>query len=390
VTPDGETFTATFAGKPQMAQYVVSAVESVFAPRIAVQRTMTNLDQPAQFLIISHPDFIPELQPLVQARQTQGYSVNVVNVNDVYARYSFGVVDPLAIRAYIAYAAQTLGVKYVLLNGGDTYDYRDYLHAGSISFIPSLYADTGMYSRLVPSDAMFADTNGDHAPEVAIGRFPVRTKAEVTLLVQKTLAYGAKDYNGTAFFAADQADGTVSFKDTSMAMQSSLPAGWQVRNTFLDDESVTNARIKLLEAMNSGTSLVTFVGHSGPMSWTFAGLFDTSTAANLTNSGRPFVAVQWGCWNNYYVDPTYNHLVHSLLLNGDRGAVATLGATGRTDSASEELLGQFLTQRLVTRGFTIGRALQYAKIDLASVHPELVDVLYGYTLMGDPTLVIQP
>ena len=38
----------------------------------------------------------------------------------------------------------------------------------------------------------------------------------------------------------------------------------------------------------------------------------------------------------------------------------------------------------------IGQALQDAKRDLALTHPELLDVLLGWSLMGDPALVIQP
>ena len=104
----------------------------------------------AEYLVISHPDFIDGLEPLVEAREAQGLTVNVVDVNDIYAAYSFGVFDPQAIRDYIAYAAAELGTQSVLLVGGDTYDYRNYLGVNSISFIPSLYASTGRYVALRP------------------------------------------------------------------------------------------------------------------------------------------------------------------------------------------------------------------------------------------------
>ena len=110
----------------------------------------------------------------------------------------------------------------------------------------------------------------------------------------------------------------------------------------------------------------------------------------MTNAGKPFVAVQWGCWNTYYVDPVNNYLVQKLMFSGDRGAAAVLGASTLTDSGSEELLGELLTPRMVTAGMTIGQALQDAKHELAQTHPELSDVLLGWSLMGDPALVIEP
>ena len=386
----GNTFSATFAGNNKPATYLVSTMEALSAPTLEAVRQSVDLNRPAQYLVIAHPNFIAGLQPLVQARQAQGLTVSVVDVTDLYTQYSYGIFDPRAIQKYIAYAAQNLGTEYVLLVGGDTYDYRNYLGRNSISFIPSLYAKTGPIANFVPSDPLFADANRDNVPDVAIGRFPVRTTAELEMMVSKTLAYGSKSYGRTSAFASDLSDGSASFKNISLAMSSSLPAGWTVESIHLDDVNVAAARGQLLAAMNRGTALVTFTGHSGPQEWTFSNLFNIRDAAALTNAGKPFVVVQWGCWNNYYVDPVYNYLVQSFLLSGDRGAAAVLGATTLADSSSEQLLGQLLTPRLAQPGMTLGRALQMSKRELAQTRPDLLDVLLGWSLMGDPALVIQP
>jgi hypothetical protein len=100
--------------------------------------------------------------------------------------------------------------------------------------------------------------------------------------------------------------------------------------------------------------------------------------------------VQWGCWNTYYVDPIYNYLVQKLLFSGDKGSAAVLGSVTLTDSDSEQLLGELLTPRLTTPGMSIGQALLDAKRELALTHPEMIDVLMGWNLMGDPALVVQP
>ena len=41
-------------------------------------------------------------------------------------------------------------------------------------------------------------------------------------------------------------------------------------------------------------------------------------------------------------------------------------------------------------GVTLGEALRDAKQDLATTHPGMVDVILGWTLLGDPALVIEP
>jgi hypothetical protein len=386
----GSTFTASFAGTSEPATYLVSTVETLYTPALEAVRIPADLNRPAQYLIIAHPDFISGLEPLVQARQAQGLTVRVVDVTDLYSQYSYGIFDPQAIKQYIAYAAQKLGTQSVLLVGGDTYDYRNYMKLNSLSFIPSLYVSTGIYANFVPVDPLYTDVNNDNLPDLAIGRFPVRTTAELALMVNKTLAYAGKNYGRSAVFATDKNDGIESFKNISNGMAAGLPASWSVENIHLDDMSIATARTKLLAAMNRGTTLVTFTGHSGPVEWTFSNLFNTRDAAALTNAGRPFVAVQWGCWNTYYVDPVNNYLVQSFLFSGDRGAAAVLGAATLTDSDSERLLGELLTPRLVTPGMTLGQALQAAKSELALTHPELLDVLLGWSLMGDPALVIEP
>lgn len=390
VTSAGSTFNATFAGSNRTATYYVTTVEALNAPAIEITRARVDIDRPAQYVIISHPDFIAGLQPLVAARQAQGLTVSVVSVTDIYDQYSHGIFDPQAIRKFIAHAYQDLGTQYILLVGGDTYDYRNYLGRNSVSFIPSLYATTGVNAKFVPVDPLYADVDSDNVPDLAIGRFPVRTTAELDLMISKTFAYAAKDYGRTAVFASDKHDGIESFKDISLGMSAGLPADWSSQGIHLDELDVATARQQLIAAMNNGTALVNFTGHSGPTSWTFSNLFNTANAAALTNAGRPFVVVQWGCWNTYYVDPINNHLVQSFLFSGDKGAAAVLGASTLTDSQSEKLLGEYLAPRLTTPGKPIGLALQEAKDELAQSSPELMDVLLGWTLMGDPALVIEP
>ena len=390
VRKSGDTFFAVFAGTNKPATYFVSTVESLYSPTFEAAKQAVDLNRPAQYLVIAHPNFIAGLQPLVQARQAQGLTVSVVDVTDLYAQYSYGIFDPTAIQKYIAYAAQNLGTEYVLLVGGDTYDYRNYLGINSLSFIPSLYVRIGPMAGLIPADPLFADVDQDNVPDVAIGRFPVRTTAELDMLVNKTLAYASKDYGRTFVFASDRNDRRTSFKAISAGFALSLPDDWVVENIHLADVNVTAARTQLLEAMNRGTALVTFTGHSSPRKWSSSNLFDFQDAASLTNAGKPFVVVQWGCFNSYHVNPMYNNLTQGFLLSGDRGAAAMLGATTLASSTSEQLLGNLLTPRLTQPGMTLGQAVQMSKRELAQTHPDLLDVLLGWSLMGDPALVIEP
>ena len=63
-----------------------------------------------------------------------------------------------------------------------------------------------------------------------------------------------------------------------------------------------------------------------------------------------------------------------------------LGAATLTQASSERKLGRLLFARLGQPGTTLGGALLEAKRELAETEPDLVDVILGWTLLGDPTL----
>lgn len=387
----GNAWSYRFKGSPQRATYLVTTNAAYLTPGLTPAQPYTDITGgSADYLIISHPDFISGLAELAQFHTQRGLAVKIVAVDDIYAQFSAGNFDPQAIKAYLNHAITQMGVQYVLLVGGDTYDYRDYLGLGSISFIPSLYGRTEPYVDFAPLDPLYADVNGDLTPDAAIGRWPVRTAAELAALLGKTLAYAEKDYAATAVLAADANEGDIAFSGFSQAIADQLGPQWSVTPAYLDDLGLAAARTALLDGINAGAAVTSYMGHSGPTSWTFAGLFNAADAGNLTNSGRPTVVTQWGCWNTYYVDPYNNTLAHQFLLNGDRGAAAVLGATTITSTRSDQALGLRVLPHMTTSGVTLGQALQTAKTELANTQADYRDVILGWTLLGDPALVVEP
>jgi hypothetical protein len=392
VTPQSSTiYSAAFPGSSSLATYIVTGAASMLKPGIQAAPRQTDITSgKVDFLIISHPDFIAGVQPLVQARQGQGYRVRVVNVDDIYQQFSYGIFDAQAIRRYIRYAIRNMGTRYVLLVGGDTYDYRNYVYTSAISFMPSLYVETHPLVRFAPSDVLYADIDNDDVPEAAIGRFPVRTSGELSALIAKTLAYGSITYRNTGVFAVDTSEPGAQFGADSNTYISQLGSDWTVTRAYLDEMPVSTAQSTLIDAMNRGVALTSFIGHSSYTVWTFQGLFNATQAGQLTNAGKPTVVTQWGCWNTYYISPAYNTLAHKFLLSGDRGAAAVMGTTTLTYSSSESAYGQLLVPYLVQPGMTIGDAMTLAKADLATDNPGMIDVLLGWVLLGDPTLTIVP
>lgn len=393
VQASGGGYAATFPGGAAAARYYVADAAGLFVPGLQTARAQTDITSgAADYLVISHPFFTGGLGSLVSLHQSAGRSVKVVDVEDVYAQFGHGIFDPQPIRDYIAHAVSQMGTEYVLLVGGDSYDYRNYLGAGSVSFLPTLYTATGNGIFFAPADPLLADVNGDRVPDVAIGRFPVRTVAELDALIAKTLDYAAKDYGRTAVMAADSFDhrAKMSFKFHSDQILEQLGGDWTAQKAYLDDLSLADARSQLLASINQGTALTSYVGHSAPTLWTFSGLFSSADATGLTNVGRPTVVVQWGCWNAYHVQPLYNTLGHSFLLFGDRGAAAVLGSATLLETASAQRLSEKLAPLIGASGRSLGSAVTAAKQELALEAPEMADAILGFTILGDPALAVEP
>ena len=385
--------TLSVPGSSGQAAYYIADGNGLQTPVIASARPDTDITSgAAEFLIIAHPDFIDGIQPLAAARAAQGYTVQVVDVNDVYAQFSGEVFDAQAIKSYIRYAVDNMGTQYVLLVGGDTTDYHNDVYPDAVSYIPSLYASTPFPEvRYAPADGLYADIDDDLAPEVALGRFPVRTSDELDTLVQKTLAYSATPTR-TAVFAADKVDlvSMTYFNTGSEVFASRLGSGWAVQKAYLDSLSLADARTTLIDAINNGVALTSYYGHASYSLWSYDRLLTSADARALTNTMHPTIVTSFGCWTTTFTQPDVSNALYQAMLFSDGGAAAYMGSSALSSANDERDLGQRLYTELAKPGTTIGQALVAAKTNLAASRPWETDMLFHWTILGDPTLVVTP
>ena len=302
----------------------------------------------------------------------------VVDVTSIYAGYSDFAVDADAISRYLA----EVRPDFVLLVGGDTYDYHDYQGSGSLSFIPTHYVATDELVRFAPADIPHVDYNGDGLPEAAIGRLPVRTQAELEQMVRKLQLYRTPD---VGIFTAGPSERDKAFAQVSDNHAAPLPTGWRTDTLHVDEIGLEPAREVLLAELNSGGALVNYVGHSSYGIWglnpSSGILLEADEARSLGNS-QPHLVTQWGCWNTYFVDPNVETMSNGFLLQ-DSGAAAVLGATTLTELGLLQGLGETFFNQIGVES-TLGEALLAAQRQYAEARPGAVDRLRGFVLLGDP------
>ncbi len=122
------------------AYHTVEAETDIEADTASNLRATANA---ADHIIITHEDFLTQAAALRDHRAAQGLRAMAVDVQDVYDEFGYGLVSPIAIRDFLAYAYaswQAPAPSYVVLLGDGHYDPKNYLGYGRTSYIPPYLA----------------------------------------------------------------------------------------------------------------------------------------------------------------------------------------------------------------------------------------------------------
>jgi subtilisin-like proprotein convertase family protein len=329
------------------------------------------------YLIVAHPAFLGSLDSLVGLQQARGLRTAVTSTEAIYARYSDHAPSAEAIQRFIKDQA---GLRYVLLVGAESYDPYDHLHLGSISFVPTLYTKINQFVNFAPSDDLIADRSGDQMPDLAIGRLPVRTPSELDAVVAKLWAWQERQAGKQALLVGGRSTEGRELSDTVVDYAASLPS-WSLAAAKVDDLGTQTVRDQALAALDAGTPLISYVGHSSYGQWDTTPVLRWQDVAGLNNVELPSLVTQWGCWNAYFASPEVETLSNHLLLTPEVGAAGVVGSTTLTSTASHRRLGALFLQRVGKGDRTIGDALINAKRELGIGG---IDAVLGEVLLGDP------
>ncbi|MBK9165396.1 MAG: hypothetical protein IPM21_16100 [Acidobacteria bacterium] len=370
-----------------------SQVLSVADIRPIIADSLGTPAEGAQLVVIAHPSLMTEATQWAAYRQSQGISVKVVNVIDVFDEFGFGVLSSASIKSFLQYAELNWTVRpgYVLLVGDASYDSRDYTGAGKWNMVPTKIVNT-IFSE-TGSDEYLADFNNDGLSEIAIGRIPARTTARVQNALEKVVRWEANlidPLSRGALFAYDEPVG-YDFQAMSERLRDRLPQSMTA--TFVGKPDVDSVA-SLISAMNNGPYVVNYAGHGSTGAWSGSPVWFSVFNVNCTNGATQCVSnvdneslyLMLTCLNGYFVQTTSDSLAESLLFLEDRGAVASWASTGLTTADVQEIMGQRFYQK-VTEG-TIPRIGDLI-VDAKSIIPGGTDVRLSWALFGDPMLRVR-
>jgi uncharacterized repeat protein (TIGR01451 family) len=341
-----------------------------------------------QYLIVTHPTFREAADRIAALKESEGLRSAVVETDDIYDRSSGGIVEARAIQELIRQASRRSGaLRYVLLVGDDSFDPQDYLGFGAVSFVPSLLARDSGQGR-IPSENLYADTNGDGSPELAIGRLPVQSLEQALALTDKIAGQteALRASLGRHLFVSDNSgELDAPFSQEAQRTAAALPAGAAVSFADLTD-GADAARAAIESAWTAGAMITHYFGHGGPEIWADEDLLSVDDVPALDSWARPTLLLAWACQSNYYPNLWGPSINEALFLLPSGGAVASFGPVGITPPATQKLLYTKVYADLLGSGESVGETIRRAKAALARERPNAREVIDGFHLLGDPAL----
>ena len=387
-----------------------------------------NPSNQGNYLILSPSEFHESLENLAAHRAGKGYKVKMIDTEDIYDEFGYGLLSPLAIKNFLTFAHQNWSIppSHVLLVGGATYDFKGYKGEieGNSNLLPVPIINTQY--MLAASDAYYADTDGDEFPDLAIGRLPVENLEQLERIIERIINYENQPYSPwmkdmTLVYdnVDDEANDTI-FLQTVEELLSILPPSLHSSlisppNGASEAES-EETRNAIIDAFNQGSLFIDYAGHGDPFRWADETIFGKNnnpehpinTFSELTNQHTLPIVMAMSCLNSLHHFPGFPSLAEELLNSPTGGAIAVLSSTALTTPSHQQALKLAFFDNLLNSGanktlegsnfvallapdeVTLGQSLQNAsQILMGNALPHAKDAVKTMSLLGDPGLQIQ-
>lgn len=329
----------------------------------------------ADMVILANAALIPELDPLVELRESQRLRVKLIDIQDVYDEFSAGMKSPDAIRDFLAHASQSWrpSPRFVLLVGDGSYDPKDYLGLTSDLVPTKLVFVRGFETA---SDTWFLPT--DTRDQIAIGRLPVSTTEQTRAVVQKLVSYASSGpIMDRAVLVADDPLG-----ENFVHLNRTFGDAMRIATDYVDVPAVgsTQARADVLEAFSNGSPLIHFSGHGATYKWR-GNLLTISDEGSLQNAGRPAFISALTCLNGAFQE--VQSLGEVMVRDPNGGAIAMVSSTSTHDTSEQQAASAVLLQSIASGSETFGEA--FAK----SLDEDSPDIRVTTVFLGDPATRIR-
>lgn len=359
-------------------------------------------------IYVREPALAASLAPLLQNR---GAGYIELDPHAAYVAYNGGQESPDAIRQaladMVASAPLRVPLPSITLVGHGTFDPRNYLTLKSGAQVPTFIdesVDTGFTIENCIDFPYGLLEGNDDLQDALVGRLPVKTSAELDVIVARILAHDTitsalTNVARPALFINDDEDVTA---DVGLWPTYWTPTGRPYVQIDLPDTSDGSAeRLAIrnaLEAAPSGPALVLYSGHGNTTFWAGELLLQATDLPTIDTQNKwPFV-LTFTCLNGNYAVPgaATRTLGEAWLLTADRGAIADLAPCSVDFYDAQRIFAIRAMEQIslpqAQRPQTVGEMVTRARINFEISNPDDDVTNHLYLLFGDPLshLTIDP
>ncbi len=329
-----------------------------------------------ELIIISSPVLMPVAEEIAAIHRAQGQSVQIATPLQIFNEFSSGNPDAMAFRQLVKMQYDranggSRAPKNLLILGDGDYSRNKGIanHEGTNVLVFESNNSLSPTSSYVSDDyfvmvSPLEDGNAIGLLDCGVGRIPASSLDEAYGYLGKIKAYlsentssngGASclgDVQDSPFgnwrniitFVSDDQDGSGgAYEQVHLNSSNSLAnivstnhPNYDISKLYMDaftqistpgGERYVEGEKAIQQRVQSGTLLMTYIGHGGEKGWAHERILDIPTIENFTNKYRLPVFLTATCELARYDDPEFKSAGERLVMNANGGAIAMLTTT---------------------------------------------------------------
>ncbi|MBO9634722.1 MAG: type IX secretion system sortase PorU [Chitinophagaceae bacterium] len=406
----------------QLREYAVFRPNGALTPIAAGRVPNQDLHgaAPVNMIIITDPSLMTQAQRIADLHQQRdGISSRIITTPQVFAEFSSGIPDPVAIRDLLKmYYDRSNGEPskrpaYLLMLGAASFDYKNRISnntnlvpawESSVSLEPlGTYTSDDFFGFLDDGDDI--SQTGVHLLDIGIGRIPASNEQEASRYIDKMIAYASPKalgpWRNELTFVADDEDGNLHLQDAEVitqTVQSTNPV-FNTDKIYLDaypqESDAAGARYPAVNQaisakMFSGNLIWNYTGHGSNTRLAEEAILDQNMVNSFNNADKLPLFITGTCDFGPFDNPLVSSLGEDLLMREKTGAIALMTTTRLVQSFSNRIMNQnylatALQQQADGSWLRLGDAVKQAK---NLTYTNNTDVINNrkFTLLGDPAL----
>lgn len=352
------------------------------------------------YILITHPDFIEFATEYKSYKSTDlNYKIKIVDTDNIYYHYSNNSVTPYAIKAYLNdQYAKNSKLKYVLLVGNSSWDYRNLTSSGSKKrdYVPTYGNPT--------SDQWLVSLNPQkpYQTSLVIGRLPLNSNKEGFDYIEKMKLGLSSLKNNSNVKKFTFINGGINTSE----QRSFLNQTQKIINDFVRSPQVMGSidtiikrtigyeyagyeTPKIQQAFLDGTVWVNYIGHAGSRTWDL--MLNDPNQLPDTKTVFPFIT-SMTCFTGDFANPNQESFSETFVLNPTKGALAFMGTSGLGYVNYDEIMiRQIYNSLLLTNNKNLAEGITAAKNYLEKTYGNSTyaqEIIREYIYIGDPTLTL--